>query len=182
MSTETALSTGLDMTFLAAWTAPGQVRTHIEFRLSEWRLLGIAEDVHLIAGELVANAVEETPDGEIRVQFTREPNAVLLAVWDSSDDMPVSGPVVELSLLDIEPDPHALEPGHDDGTGGWGLCATRRSAISLAKRGEIGGTSLDLMAYLDPKGEGDNSMPGNQRSCPGVRDEVLGDPRDMATA
>ena len=25
-------------------------------------------------------------------------------------------------------------------------------------------------------------MPENQRSCPGVRDEVLGGPRDMATA
>jgi hypothetical protein len=24
------------------------------------------------------------------------------------------------------------------------------------------------MAYLDPKGEGDSSMPANQQSCPGV--------------
>ena len=38
------------------------------------------------------------------------------------------------------------------------------------------------MAYLDLKGEGDKSMPGNQRSCPGVWNEVLGDPRDMAKA
>ena len=30
-------------------------------------------------------------------------------------------------------------------------CATRRSAISPAKRGEIGGISLDLMANLDSK-------------------------------
>jgi hypothetical protein len=38
------------------------------------------------------------------------------------------------------------------------------------------------MAYLDLKGEGDSSMPGNQWSCPGVWSEVLGDPRDMAKA
>jgi len=38
------------------------------------------------------------------------------------------------------------------------MCATRRSAISLAQRGEIGGISLDLMANLDLKGEGKNSM------------------------
>ena len=26
-----------------------------------------------------------------------------------------------------------------------------------------------MMAYLDPKGEGDQSMPGKRWSCPGVR-------------
>ena len=41
---------------------------------------------------------------------------------------------------------------------------------------------LGLMAYQDAKGEGDNSMPGNQRPCPGIRDGALGDPRDMAKA
>ena len=38
------------------------------------------------------------------------------------------------------------------------------------------------MAYLEPKGEGDKSMPGNQRPGPDVRDGALGDPRDMAKA
>jgi hypothetical protein len=38
------------------------------------------------------------------------------------------------------------------------------------------------MAYLEPKGKGDNSMPGKQRPCPGVRDGALRDPRDMAKA
>ncbi len=42
--------------------------------------------------------------------------------------------------------------------------------------------SLDLMANLDPKGEGNNSMPGNRWLCPGVWGDVPGDPRDMATA
>ena len=47
---------------------------------------------------------------------------------------------------------------------------------------ELGGTFLGLMAHLDPKGEGDKSMPGKQQSCPGVRGEVLRDPRDMVKA
>ena len=38
------------------------------------------------------------------------------------------------------------------------------------------------MAYLEPKGEGDKSMPGNRRPCPDVWDGALGDPRDMAKA
>jgi hypothetical protein len=41
-------------------------------------------------------------------------------------------------------------------------CAMRRSVISPAQRGEIGGTSLDLMANPAPKGNiGNSSMPGN---------------------
>jgi hypothetical protein len=63
------------------------------------------------------------------------------------------------------------------------MCATKRSFISPAERGEIGGISLDPMAYPEPKGRpGDNSMPGNQRSRPGVRGDVLGDLHDMAKA
>ncbi|MDL4819731.1 ATP-binding protein [Actinomadura opuntiae] len=83
--------------------------------------LRAAGDVHLIAGELVANAIQSTPDREIRVRFTREARAVRLAVWDASEAMPVARPVVELTLDDIAPDPCALDAGYDDGTGGWGL-------------------------------------------------------------
>ena len=49
-------------------------------------------------------------------------------------------------------------------------------------REELGGRFLGPMAYLDPKGEGDKSMPGKRRPCPGVRDGAPGDPRDMAKA
>jgi len=38
------------------------------------------------------------------------------------------------------------------------------------------------MADLDLKGEGDNSMPGNRRLGPDVRDGAPGGPRDMAKA
>jgi hypothetical protein len=49
-------------------------------------------------------------------------------------------------------------------------------------REELEGRFLGLMAYPDPQGERDNRMPANQRSCPDVRGEALGDPRDMAKA
>jgi hypothetical protein len=47
---------------------------------------------------------------------------------------------------------------------------------------ELGGRFLGLMAYLDPKGEGDNSMPLKQWLCPDIRDSALWDPRDTAKA
>ncbi len=46
----------------------------------------------------------------------------------------------------------------------------------------LGGRFLGLMAYLDPKGEGDNSMPLKQRLRSGIRSGALRDPRDMAKA
>jgi hypothetical protein len=42
--------------------------------------------------------------------------------------------------------------------------------------------SLGLMAYLNLKGKGDNSMPANRRPRRGVWGGALGDPRDMAKA
>lgn len=111
----------LDLSCVASGTVPGLVRTLVGLRLAEWGLSGIAPDVHLVAGELVANAVQRTPDERIRVRFTREPVSVLVAVWDRSDELPVVSPVKELTLDDIKPDPQALDPGHPDGTGGWGL-------------------------------------------------------------
>ncbi|WP_165975302.1 ATP-binding protein [Actinomadura rubrisoli] len=114
-------SDDLDISCLAAWTAPGQARMMIELRLARWGMAHIAHDVHLIAGELIANAVRSTPEAEIRIRFVREAGTVLLGVWDGSDAMPVARPVKEMTLDDIVPDPRALDPGHDDGTGGWGL-------------------------------------------------------------
>jgi hypothetical protein len=49
-------------------------------------------------------------------------------------------------------------------------------------REELGGRFLGPMAYLDPKGEGNSSMPGKQRSCSGVWNEALRGPRDMANS
>jgi len=46
----------------------------------------------------------------------------------------------------------------------------------------LGGRFLGLMAYLDPKGEGDNSMPLKPWPCSGIRSGAWRDPRDMAKA
>ena len=71
--------------------------------------------------------------------------------------------------------PGVRRPGHAAAT--WPTTAASaaspdapRGASSYPRcsREELGGRFLGLMAYLDPKGEGDNSMPGKQRSCSGV--------------
>ena len=49
-------------------------------------------------------------------------------------------------------------------------------------RDGLGGRFLGPMAHLDPKGEGNNSLPGKQRSCSGVWNEVLRGPCDMANS
>ena len=91
-----------------------------------------------------------------------------------------------LAFLDID----AMQKrvyGHKKQGAGFGhtkIQAAPRGALLYPRRSreELGGRFLGLMADLDPKGEGDNSMPGNQRSCPGVWSDASGDPRDMAKA
>ena len=61
----------------------------------------------------------------------------------------------------------------------------RREAPCLYSRWsreELGGAFLDLMAYLDQKCEGDGSMPGKRRSCPGVKNDAPLDLRDTVKA
>jgi anti-sigma regulatory factor (Ser/Thr protein kinase) len=80
----------LTMEFVAALTAPGQVRTLVGLRLEAWGLARWRNDMGVIASELVTNAVVHGPqDGTVRVRFSRERGGLLLAVWDSSDRMPV---------------------------------------------------------------------------------------------
>jgi hypothetical protein len=59
-----------------------------------------------------------------------------------------------------------------------------RGALSYLRfsREEFEGRFLGLMPYPEPKGEGNHSMAGNWWSCPGVRNDALGDPRGMAKA
>lgn len=83
-------ASALDVEFLAAGTAPGQVRTLVGLRLASWGLSRLRDDVTVIASELVTNAVVHGPEGgPIRVRFTREARGVLLEVWDSADSMPM---------------------------------------------------------------------------------------------
>ena len=57
--------------------------------------------------------------------------------------------------------------------------AAPRGALSYPRcsREKLGGRFLGLMAYLDPKGEGNNSMPEKQRSCSGMERCVAGPAR-----
>lgn len=121
MSPGTRTSRELDLACVATPTVPGQVRTLVEFRLTEWGLLAIADDVQLVASELITNALRCTPDREIRVRLTREPASVLLGVWDSSDEMPMTKRSRTPPPDDFAPDPRALDAGHEAGTGGRGL-------------------------------------------------------------
>jgi hypothetical protein len=66
----------------------------------------------------------------------------------------------------------------------WSAGSAPRGAWLYPRRSreELEGRFLGLMAYPQPKGEGERSMPANQRPGPDVRDGALGDPRDMAKA
>ncbi|MBE1530809.1 ATP-binding protein [Actinomadura algeriensis] len=99
------------------------------FRVDEWGLRAIADEVSLIVTELVTNAVRSVPDSMIRVRFTREVGCVLLAVWDASDAMPVARPLVP----DVRPDPMALEPGHEEGGRGLHLVRALASECGACK-------------------------------------------------
>ncbi|RSN64213.1 MULTISPECIES: sensor histidine kinase [Actinomadura] len=78
MDIRLAAAANLDLTCVVTRTTPGQVRTLVEFRLTEWGLLGIVDDVQLVASELVTNALRCTPDRKVRVRLTRERDSVLL--------------------------------------------------------------------------------------------------------
>src|SRR5512139_3648615 len=130
-----AHAVGLDplhMTCLAAGTVAAEARHRIVLRLSAWSLMHLSDDVQLVAAELVANACAITPDGPITVRFCREAGAVVLAVWDASDEMPRVQSVRELTLDDLD-----LCEANFDHNGGRGLqlvqalaseCGVRKTA------------------------------------------------------
>lgn len=113
----------LDVTCLATRNVAGEMRRRIEYRLSAWGLTAIAHDTCLVATELIANACQATPEGEIRIRFAREARAVLFAVWDASDLMP------EVRRVRI-PEPTESSPFFEDldANGGWGLPIVQATA------------------------------------------------------
>lgn len=106
----------------------------IRCKIAEWGVNRGADDALLVAGELVANAVQSTPGEGIRVRLVREDGAVLMEVWDGSERMPVVKPVMEMTLDDVVPDGEALDPGHDNGTGGWGLPIVQALSLEYGVR------------------------------------------------
>lgn len=113
---------GLDLECIASPTVVGQVRLMLDFRLTGWGLsapgyAGMRSDLHLIAAELVTNAVEQTPDKPIRVTCVPNIAARLIkfAVWDSGKGKPEAVmPALTLETLDLSEE-------RFDANGGWGL-------------------------------------------------------------
>lgn len=120
---------GLDLTCLAAKTVAAEVRRRIELRLADWGLPYLSHDAQLIAAELIANAVTATPDEQIQIRFTREPDGVLISVWDGSNRLPQVQRSRELALKDLD-----LAPENFDDNGGWGLRIVQATATECGVR------------------------------------------------
>lgn len=129
MGTRTTVFEALDMTCLAAATVAADARQRIGLRLDAWGLTRSAADVQLVAAELIANACAATPDGRIRVRFTREKSSVLLGVWDASDLMPQVRPIQEPTIEDLD-----LSEANFDRNGGWGLQLVQALACECGVR------------------------------------------------
>lgn len=106
----------LRISMLATKAAPGLARTLAETRLYKWGFMDISGDALLIIAELIANAIEETPNREIQFRLARDGAGVLIAVWDSSPRSPVAQPVTDLTLDTLD-----VREEHWDDNGGWGL-------------------------------------------------------------
>jgi anti-sigma regulatory factor (Ser/Thr protein kinase) len=104
------------------------VRARIRRRLRDWGYSHIADDAQLIATELITNAANATPGEEIGFRLCRVADDVVLAVWDSGEEVPVARPqgVPTLDDLDLDLDLD-LDHGHGraadrlDDNGGRGL-------------------------------------------------------------
>ncbi|QKW39109.1 ATP-binding protein [Actinomadura sp. NAK00032] len=101
---------------LASKAASGLARTLTKTRLHNWGYMHISDDAFLIASELIANAVTATPGKEIRFQFSRDIDGILIAVWDASPELPRASPMAELTLDTLD-----LSKEHWDDNGGRGL-------------------------------------------------------------
>src|SRR4051794_15292389 len=114
--------TPLDLTCNATSSVTGHVRLLLDCRLPEWgltdeRYADLRADLHLIAAELLTNAVHETPDQTIRTRCVPDfaAGVIHFAVWDSSARKPEANmPELTLETLDLR------EENFDD-NGGWGL-------------------------------------------------------------
>lgn len=178
LSQERENGTGLDMTArettrdvldwecLATGTVAAKARHRVELRLTAWRLAHLAEDIKLVAAELITNACTARPDGVIKVRMIRERHAVLLAVWDSVDEMPKVQPTRELELDDLD-----LTEGNLDRNGGWGLqlvrsLASECGARTTEPRGKWVWARFMTSEHALSTGHGAPSGPGNAAPQP----------------
>lgn len=110
---------------LASRAAVGVARDLVEQQAREWGLPHLSEDLRLVTGELVTNAVAVSPwHGAVKVRIGRyRDGGVMVSVWDGSLKRPESQRVeLTLEILDALPEDHEF--------GGWGLSIVERLADS----------------------------------------------------
>jgi hypothetical protein len=130
----------LDLTCIATATVMGQVRLLLDCRLPDWGFAGgryadLRANLHLIATELVTNAVQETPNRTIRTYCVPDLNAgvIRFAVWDFSPRKPEAHrPELTLETLDLCAE-------NFDNNGGWGLPLVEALAESCGVTPTMGG-------------------------------------------
>ncbi|RSN67265.1 ATP-binding protein [Actinomadura sp. WAC 06369] len=106
----------LIISLLGTPAAVGIARTLAGARLRKWDCYRILDDALLIVSELVTNAARQTPHEELRFQISRDAAGVIIAVWDSSPEIPKPKPLFELTLEDLDMDEDTF-----DNSGGRGL-------------------------------------------------------------
>lgn len=100
----------------ATAAAAAFTRALIKRRLGKWDCGGAADDVLVVAAELLSNAVKATPGRPIRVLCRREDDTVRIAVWDSSPERPAPARRAALCLDDLD-----VSEDDFDANGGRGL-------------------------------------------------------------
>ena len=118
------------------------------------------------------------PNDRLRMARDRQPSRTRPGRGMSRDELAtaVNEWLHEHGVLDSDVDPTYIGKLERGGAprGAW--------LYSRLSREELEGRFLGPMAYLEPKGEGDSSLPGKRWPCPGVWGGVPRDPRDMAKA
>lgn len=80
----------LSRTLLAVPASVGLARDLIHRALTRWRYGDRADDVTLVASELITNAVNATPGRDIHFHLTVVDDCPILEVWDASERPPAS--------------------------------------------------------------------------------------------
>jgi len=82
-------------------TAPSAARAHVRAMLAMWRMSGLADALELVVGELVANGVNASTDGEgapryvvgrmplIRLCLLTDGKRLVAEVWDEAPGVPI---------------------------------------------------------------------------------------------
>jgi anti-sigma regulatory factor (Ser/Thr protein kinase) len=86
-------------------TAPSVARGHVRSVTREWGLAALADTAELLVSELVTNAIQASAKLRtvgppvVRIWITSDGIALVIHVWDASNDMPV---LKDMTVMDEE--------------------------------------------------------------------------------